>query len=118
MSFFSHHLKEASSPVGCGSPSAPWVDSAVRGGGVWIREKAACLHVKEDFRQKEKAARSVLVTQQNPTHSAGQDVSASNAASCPGQPRPQPLPSRPHRCGIMEQIVAFPCPSVSLLILS
>lgn len=60
-SCFNHRLKEASSPVGCGSLSAPRVDSAVRGGGPWTREKAACLHVKEDFLQekKKKAVRSV-----------------------------------------------------------
>lgn len=50
-------LKEASSPVGCGSPSAPRVDSALRGGGVWIRERQGCLHVKEDFLQEKEKLR-------------------------------------------------------------
>ena len=54
-SCFNHLFKEASSPAGCGSASAPWVVSAVRGGGAWIREKAACLHAKEDFLQKKAA---------------------------------------------------------------
>lgn len=65
-------------------------------------EKAACLHGKEDFLEKRERCEAVsLVAQQKPMHSAGEDVSASDTASCPGQPHPHPLPCRPPHYSFM-----------------